>query len=319
MLSLAPAGALTFASLLLAASGASIDEWRARSIYQVMTDRFALSENTIWMPCHTEIGPYCGGSWRGIMENLDYIQGMNFDAIWVSPVTAQLPQYTKDGRSYAGYWQQDLYTLNPEFGSLDDFHNLITAVHERGMLFMLDIVTNHMAWNSYEGTVQDIDYSIMRPFNDVKYYHDYCNIDYSGDNLTSLEDCWLGSDYVPLPDLRTEDQEVQDIFGDWIEQMVANYSIDGLRIDAGVNVEPDFFTGFVKKAGIFATAEVYHSNDSVACMWQETAGSILNYPLYWPLTAAFQINGDFSKLTDMITSERAVCQDTTAMGTFSEV
>ncbi|KAK5744333.1 hypothetical protein LTR17_002043 [Elasticomyces elasticus] len=322
MLSLAPLSALTLASLLLAvrpSQGATADEWRTRSIYQVMTDRFSLDKTTAWMPCHTEIGPYCGGTWKGLMQNLDYIQGMNFDAIWISPVTAQLPQYTKDGRSYAGYWQQDLYTLNPQFGSLQDFHNLITAVHERGMLFMLDIVTNHMAYNSYTGDgAPDIDYTVMNPFNDQKYYHSHCDIDYSGENLTSLEECWLGSDYVPLPDLRTEDDDVQQMFGDWIEGMVANYSVDGLRIDAGVNVQPDFFTGFVKRAGIFATAEVYHKDDSVACQWEKTVGSVLNYPLYWPITSAFQDGGDFGDLTDMIDSERKNFQDTTILGTFSE-
>jgi len=323
MLAFAPSGALTFAclALLLPPSlAATLEEWRGRSIYQVMTDRFALPEQTLWMPCHTDIGPYCGGTWRGIMENLDYIQGMNFDAIWISPVTAQLPQYTEDGRSYAGYWQQDLYSLNPEFGTLDDFHNLIKAVHGRGMLFMLDIVTNHMAYNSMQGDgAPAINYTIMNPFNDQKYYHQECSIDYSGNNLTSLEECWLGSRFVPLPDLRTEDDDVRNMFGDWIEQMVANYSIDGLRIDAGINVEPEFFTGFVKRAGVFATTEVYHSNDSIACQWQETAGSILNYPQYWPITSAFQSNGDFGDLTTVIESERQNCQDTTVLGTFSEV
>ncbi|KAK0924056.1 hypothetical protein LTR91_011542 [Friedmanniomyces endolithicus] len=322
MLAFAPSGALTFAclALLLPPSlAATSEEWRGRSIYQVMTDRFALPEQTLWMPCHTDIGPYCGGTWRGIMENLDYIQGMNFDAIWISPVTAQLPQYTEDGRSYAGYWQQDLYSLNPEFGTLDDFHNLIKAVHGRGMLFMLDIVTNHMAYNSMQGDgAPAINYTIMNPFNDQKYYHQECSIDYSGNNLTSLEECWLGSRFVPLPDLRTEDDDVRNMFGDWIEQMVANYSIDGLRIDAGINVEPEFFTGFVKRAGVFATTEVYHSNDSIACQWQETAGSILNYPQYWPITSAFQSNGDFGDLTTVIESERQNCQDTTVLGTFSE-
>jgi len=296
--------------------GATVDEWRSRSIYQVITDRFALSQGTLWMPCHTDLGPYCGGTWRGILENLDYIQGMNFDAIWISPVVAQLPQLTPDGWSYAGYWQQDLYTINSRYGSLDDLHALIDAVHERGMFFMMDIVVNHMA---FSGAANNIDYSILNPFNDAKYYHHYCEMDYSGKNLTSLEECWLGSWFVPLADLRTEDQAVQEIFGDWIEEMVANYSVDGLRIDAGVNVQPDFFTDFVKRAGVFATTEVYLSDDSSACKWQETSGSILNYPLYWPLSSAFTHGGNISGLVDMMESEKSNCRDTTVLGTFSEV
>lgn len=40
---------------------------------------------------------------------LDYIQGMGFTAIWISPVTEQLPQDTPYGEAYHGYWQQKMY------------------------------------------------------------------------------------------------------------------------------------------------------------------------------------------------------------------
>ncbi|EMC95703.1 glycoside hydrolase family 13 protein [Baudoinia panamericana UAMH 10762] len=317
-----PAKALSliiFASSLFQLSfAATVEEWRTRSIYQVMTDRFALSSDTFWMPCHTELGLYCGGSWKGIIDNLDYIQGMNFDAIWVSPIVAQLPQYTSDGQAYAGYWQQDLFTINTKFGGLDDIHALIAAVHARGMLFMLDVVPNHMAYNTYTGDPTNVNYTIFNPFNEKKYFHDYCPMDYSGVNSTALEECWLGSEHVPLVDLRTEDQEVQDIFGDWIEQMVANYSVDGLRIDAGANVQPDFFPGFIKRSGVFATAEVYLSNATQACEWQDAVGSMLNYPVYWPLVSAFQPGSSFSELASVMDAQKTYCQNTTAMATFSE-
>lgn len=324
MFSFAPSGALTLAFLLCGihtASCALVDDWRSRSIYQIVTDRFAAGEhspNSAMVAdgpgCDTVLGNYCGGTWRGIMEQLDYIQGMNFDAIWISPIVAQMPQSTIDGTSFGGYWQQDLYGLNSKFGSAEDLHELIDAVHNRSMYLMLDVVVNHMA---YAGAVKDIDYSIFNPFNDPKYFHPHCEIDYS--NLTSLQDCWLGDDNVPLADLNTQSPEVQRMWGEWAEQMVANYSIDGLRIDAGANVQPDFFTGFVKSAGVFATAEVYLGNETEACRWQDTVGSILNYPLLWPMTAAFQPKGNFTGLIEMIESEQKVCKDTTALGTFSEV
>lgn len=51
---------------------------RHRSIYQVITDRFARSDgqNT---PCDPSLRDYCGGTWRGIASKLDYIQEMGFD------------------------------------------------------------------------------------------------------------------------------------------------------------------------------------------------------------------------------------------------
>lgn len=39
---------------------------------------------------------------------LDYIQGMGFTAIWITPVTEQLSQDTGDGEAYHGYWQQEM-------------------------------------------------------------------------------------------------------------------------------------------------------------------------------------------------------------------
>lgn len=315
--------ALTLASAFLCclstASGASVDEWRSRSIYQVMTDRFAWADDAIstFAPCQTQLGIYCGGSWRGVMDKLDYIQGMGFDAVWISPIVNQMPQVTPDGSGYAGYWQQDLYTINTNYGGLDDLHALVDAVHSRGMFIMMDVVVNHMA---FSGAANNIDYSVMNPFNDEKYYHSYCEMDYSGDNLTSLEKCWLGSWFVPLADLNTEDKEVQSMFGDWIEGLVSNYSVDGLRIDAGVNVDPEFFPDFVKRAGVFSTAEVYLSDDETACKWQDTVGSILNYPQYWAITDAFKsTDGSMSDLKDTLASVQKNCKDTTSLGTFSEV
>ena len=87
------------------AGAAGLVEWRQRSIYQVLTDRFArpseFFHDTV-SECNVEHGLFCGGSWSAIRENLDYIQGMNFDAIWISPVVKQLQQRTGVGDAYAG-------------------------------------------------------------------------------------------------------------------------------------------------------------------------------------------------------------------------
>jgi len=40
---------------------------------------------------------------------LDYIQGMGFTAIWITPITAQMEGNTADGSAYHGYWQQDMW------------------------------------------------------------------------------------------------------------------------------------------------------------------------------------------------------------------
>jgi len=54
----------------------------------------------------------------------------------------------------------------------------------------------------------------------------------------------MGSNTVSLPDLRTENQNVKDVWNAWIKALVAKYSIDGLRIDSVQQVDNNFFPDF---------------------------------------------------------------------------
>jgi len=76
-------GVLALSCLFASTHAKTAAEWRELSIYQVLTDRFALPDGSApdcW------IRDYCGGTWKGIENKLDYIQGMGFQAIWISPV-----------------------------------------------------------------------------------------------------------------------------------------------------------------------------------------------------------------------------------------
>lgn len=119
--------------LIHIASAATSPEWRSRSIYQVLTDRFARTDGSTIAPCNTGDRVYCGGTFKGIQNHLDYIQGMGFDSVWISPVTAQLTGQTAYGYAYHGYWQQDLYEINSHFGTAEDLKSLSKALHSRGM------------------------------------------------------------------------------------------------------------------------------------------------------------------------------------------
>jgi alpha-amylase len=55
--------------------------WRSQSIYQVLTDRFARTDRSTTAACNTGSQVYCGGSWQGIINHLDYIQNMGFTAV----------------------------------------------------------------------------------------------------------------------------------------------------------------------------------------------------------------------------------------------
>lgn len=61
------------------------------------------------------------------------------------------------------------------------------------------------------------------------YYHPYCPVQWG--NTTSEQVCWLGDTNVPLPDLNTQNPTVVQRYGEWIQNLVQEYNIDGLRID----------------------------------------------------------------------------------------
>lgn len=71
-------GAILGLSLLPGIAAFTSNQLRERSIYQVLTDRFARHDG-YQAPCYTEQRAYCGGTWKGIEQQLDYIQGMGFD------------------------------------------------------------------------------------------------------------------------------------------------------------------------------------------------------------------------------------------------
>ena len=105
-------------------------DWNQRAIYQVMTDRFALPDGSS-KKC--DLMKYCGGTWSGLINKLDYIQGMGFTAVQISPVVENLPQDTPYGEAYHGYWPQNNYELNAHFGTAKDLQNLAEELHKRDM------------------------------------------------------------------------------------------------------------------------------------------------------------------------------------------
>ena len=104
--------------------------WLSLSV-QLLTDRFA-QEGGANSPCG-DLSNYCGGTFKGIISKLDYIQGLGVNAIWISPIPLQT-----DG-GYHGYWQKDLTQINPQFGTSQDLKDLVSECHKRDIWVMLDM------------------------------------------------------------------------------------------------------------------------------------------------------------------------------------
>ncbi|KAJ7890427.1 glycoside hydrolase family 13 protein [Mycena leptocephala] len=290
------------ASELRPALAATAEQWRTRSIYQIITDRFALSPGAVVNECVLSQRTWCGGTWNSIRENLDYVQNAGFTAISISPVNQnyQGPR-TAYGDPYHGYWSADLSQLNDRFGTADDLKALSAEVHRRNMYLMVDVVVNNVMSTS----ITNIDFSTYM-FKDKSLYHPYCQVDSA--NVTSEQQCWLGDTTVPLPDVDTENPEVVSKYSEWIADLVHTYSIDGLRIVAAQHVKKSFWPEFAKSAGVFCMGEV--SNPAVPNVAEfqgpDALDSTLNYPLYYALVAAFGLPGpqNMSALTDVLSQSK---------------
>ncbi|OJD12813.1 hypothetical protein AJ78_06654 [Emergomyces pasteurianus Ep9510] len=296
---------------------ANAADWRPRSIYQILTDRFARTDGSTTSECDTEAGLYCGGTWRGIINHLDYIQGLGFDAIMISPVSKNLEGRVSYGEAYHGYWVSDLYQLNPHFGTREDLLDLAKQLHERGMYLMVDIVINNMAAiTNGSDPATATNYAILNPFNDKKYYRPYCKIeDYN--NYEEAQRCWTGDDIVALPGLETNSEVVASMMESWLKELVANYSIDGLRIDAAKHTRSPYLHKVAQSSGLFSTGEVFEGDVKIACGYQDIIPSVPNYPIYFAMVKAFTA-GNISELRTKLFDEKKTCKDLSTLATFSE-
>ena len=246
-------------------SGKSKEEWKSRSIYQILTDRFARTSDT----GYCNYSQYCGGNYQGIINKLDYIKGMGFDAIWISPIVENT-----EG-SYHGYHLTNLYNLNYHFGSEDDFKALITACHNKDIWVMVDVVANHV------GPI-GTDYSKITPFNLAEHYHDYCDIN-DWTNQWQIENCRPSG----LPDLKQENDWVTQQLLNWISDLISKYNIDGIRIDTIMEVPKWFWDKFRSSAGVFQIGEAFNGDIGYVSDYQNHLDSVFNYPLYYTIESSF--------------------------------
>jgi alpha-amylase len=92
-------------------------------------------------------GFYNGGDLKGLLDQIDYIQGLGTTSIWLTPSFKNKAVQLEDGPSagYHGYWITDFTQIDPHLGTNDDLRALVDAAHARGMKVYFDIITNHTA------------------------------------------------------------------------------------------------------------------------------------------------------------------------------
>ncbi|XP_058990578.1 neutral and basic amino acid transport protein rBAT isoform X2 [Mustela lutreola] len=116
---------LTVATIaIIAVSPKCLDWWQAGPIYQIYPRSFKDSDQD------------GNGDLRGIQEKLDYIASLNIKTIWI---TSFYKSSLKDFR----HGVEDFQEIDPIFGTMKDFEDLVAAIHDKGLKLIIDFIPNH--------------------------------------------------------------------------------------------------------------------------------------------------------------------------------
>jgi len=288
-------------------------EFRQETIYFVLVDRFYEGNPTkhetldpeSYDPTRQHWEKYWGGDLQGIIDKLDYLQGMGVTAIWLSPLFEQVEGVWCDIAAYHGYWPRDFKRLNPRFLNQGDspslncytvFDRLIAQMHNRGMKLILDIVCNHSSphINGNKGEVYDDGVKVADFYNDFNhwYHHNGAVIDWHNE--------WQQL-YCEIYELATFNEENLD-YRNYIKSAVKKWldkGVDALRIDTVKHMPLWFWQEFVSdiqdyKPSTFIFGEVgapCHPWDGKSATLANKSGmSILDYCLCEAIQGALAKN-----------------------------
>ncbi|XP_006816582.2 uncharacterized protein LOC102801712 [Saccoglossus kowalevskii] len=292
--------------------GKTPQEWKSRVVYQILTDRFAHTDKSPDEDCQ-ELYEYCGGTFKGIENNLDYINGLGANAIWISPFA----ENTELG--FHGYWSKNIYETNPHFGSKQDLKDLIAACHSRDVWVMADLVLNHMGYPDgchWSGCPIDNanNFTEFVPFNDEADYHTYCDIDWSNEQQENVEMCRLAY----LPDLNQTVATVRETLLNWVRDLNTEYGFDGYRLDFVKGISKDFWAEVDEASDSFTLGEASDWRTDFVASYQGSLDSLLSFPMYYTLEDVFQTSplGKLTQIHDQLLREADEYQDTSVLGGF---
>lgn len=252
--------------------------WQGRRIYQVMTDRFSRTDNSNAPNCN--VNQYCGGTYQGLINQLDYISGMGFNAIWISPIVQNYPE------GYHGYWATNFFAVNPNFGTQQDLINFVQECHNRDIWVMLDVVVNHA------GPV-GTDYAQVYPFNQSEHYHSLCQVSQYQCFTQEVYNCRLAD----LPDLNQTVPFVKEQLTLAVQWALNTFGFDGIRADTVMYIEQAYWNQLWNAIGQpYIAGEVYSSFSCNQAYAQYGVPATINYPLYYAVRSVFQSNGNMREL-----------------------
>jgi len=175
------------------------------------------------------------GTFNAFAKDLPQLKKLGIKILWIMPIHPIGIENRKEGLgSY--YSVKDYRGINPEFGNLQDFENLVNSAHANGMYVIIDWVPNHTAWD--------------HPW--VKQHPDYYAKDKDGKMISPF-------DWTDVVKLNYENPETRKAMVADMSYWLTTAKIDGFRCDVAGEVPTDFWkdatTQLNKIKPIFMLAE----------------------------------------------------------------
>ncbi len=230
-------------------------DWVKHAVfYQIFPDRFAKSKQPRkrllqvprwedWEGMPTLQG-YKGGDLWGIIEQLDYIQGLGINAIYFTPIFQSASNHR--------YHTHDYYQVDPMLGGNPAFKELLDAAHERNIKVVLDGVFNHSSrgFFFFHDVLENGPHS---PWVDWFKIQDWPLSAYNGDFPANYHG-WAGN--RALPEFNHDNPEVREYIMEIAEYWI-KFGIDGWRLDVPFEIRsPGFWQEFRERVKAI-NAEAY--------------------------------------------------------------
>ncbi|MEM7163195.1 MAG: alpha-amylase family glycosyl hydrolase [Bacteroidota bacterium] len=158
------------------------------------------------------------GTFRALLPHMDRLSKMGVDIIWLMPVYP-IGELNRKGGLGSPYSVKDYKAVNPEFGNLDDFKNLVKKIHALDMKVIIDWVPNHTAWDN--PWTKNKDWYLLE----------------DGGNFQPP----LGTDWTDVIQLDYSNEEMRQAMIDAMKWWVKETDIDGFREDVAGKVPLDFW------------------------------------------------------------------------------
>lgn len=282
-------------------------------IYLLMPDRFANGdqkndshEDMLEKADRSNPNGRHGGDIKGISDHLDYIRNLGATAVWINP----LLENNNKAYTYHGYAITDFYRIDPRFGSNDDYVNMVSNAHTKGLKIIMDMVFNHCGINHwFVNDLPSADWlNQHKEFTKSNFRAETISDPHSSEYDRNLMlSGWFDNN---MPDLNQHNPYVRNYLIQnsiwWIEYA----GLDGIRMDTQPYSFAEMMPEWTKRIneeypGFRIVGEAWMQRESMTAYWQKESfvsngynsgvDYITDFPLYNAITKAFTENDGWSE------------------------